>query len=87
MDNWQGPPLDDEDSALGAPVAELLALRDVPREGFLTRIRSGINRRITVAEVVDFSLTGFFQSFMDYLTMLLQSLGGGGIKNPNDKDE
>ena len=77
MQDWNEPPSDDEDSGLGTPIAELADLREDPREGFISRIRGGINRRVLVAEAVDFSLTCFFQSFMDYISLIIQSLAGG----------
>ncbi len=60
-------PTRDED--LGAPIAELAAPTETPEAGFMHRIRGSIERRVLASQIVDFSIWGFFKTFMEYLTL------------------
>ena len=77
MSEWHEAP-DQEDAALGAPLAELQTLAESPAVGFLTRIRNRINRRLLAAEAVDLSFTAFFQTFLEYLQALIQAFSSRG---------
>ncbi len=74
--NRDGENGDPRGEDLGDPVAELAELREVPREGFLQRIRGSIHRRLLVADTLDFSLMALFRTLFEYLEVLVQSLSG-----------
>jgi|GEM_PF-2367328 len=72
----------EEGDPAGEPIAELALLREQPRSDFGRRIRNSIQRRIAAADCLDFSLMALFETFLGYLTALLQAVdrrpSGGG---------
>ena len=74
MNEHREPP-DGEDIDTGQPLAELARLREEPSTTFLDRIRNSIHRRLSVADALDFSLMGLFDTFFEYLKVILQAVG------------
>lgn len=62
------------DEDLGAPIAELAAPTETPGAGFMSRIRGSIDRRELTSQIVDYSIWGFFKTFLDYLLLGLSAL-------------
>jgi hypothetical protein len=67
-----------DDIETGLPITELAELKEQPTDGFLARIRTGINRRLFAADTLDFSLMVFFRTMMEYLSATIQAFSGLG---------
>lgn len=80
MNDHEDPPGDEDAGSgetidTGEPIAELARLREEPTSGFLQRIRRSIHRRLSIAEALDFSLMALFQTFFEYVTLIVKTLG------------
>lgn len=67
---------DFDERDLGPPVAELALLRVRPARGWLHRIRERINRKLLVADGLEFFFQALSRTFMVYLGSLLQLFAG-----------
>lgn len=69
------PPMDDRDrdipeDEMGDPVEELRMLEEDPAGGFLTRLRSAIQRRDLGAQLAGFGWGGLGAVFMEFLEIV-----------------
>ncbi|NNE43800.1 MAG: hypothetical protein HKN12_06310 [Gemmatimonadetes bacterium] len=72
----QTPPVDDAD--LGEPVPEIVALREAPTEGFLSRVREGILGRLAGSQVLDFMVNGLLDFMKEVGEFLFGIFDTGG---------
>ena len=75
----QTPP-DDIDP--GAPVEEIVALREAPSEGFLVRVRDGILRRVAGTQALDFAVSGFLDFLKEMGELFFGIFGGTEPREP-----
>ncbi len=74
--------VDLDESEMGLPVAELALLRVTPRSGWLLRIRNNINRKMFMADGLDFFLQALCRTFMTYLDACFRALLPAGAIRP-----
>ncbi len=74
-----------ESNILDEPIPEIAGLREEASERFLLRIRSSINRRRLGSESLDLSFSAMARVFMQYLSMLLESITSMGEKERGDE--
>ena len=78
-------PIDNEED-LGEPVSELRLLSEPSPDGFFSRVRDSIGRRLLVGDVVDFGIPVMLATMMEYIAVLFSVFGVSGPEQEEKED-
>jgi hypothetical protein len=74
----------DDDIDPGEPIEDLAGFEEETGDGFLSRIRGRINRRMLASQSVDLNIKFFMDTVRDYILVIFEVFQGAGKKGTRE---
>lgn len=74
----------DDDIDPGEPIEDLAGFEEETAEGFLSRIRGRINRRMLASQTLDLNIKFFMDAVRDYILVIFEVFQGSEKKGTKE---